>query len=204
MANSATDRTPLPSTLDEVLGDIHTRLSRGVHDRRHAFHLAALASLSANGPQVRHVVLRAYEPEIPALRSHTDLRSAKIAELRADPRASMAFYGDPIQLRASGLIEIHHDDALADQAWATTRLMSRRCYLVSPAPGTALEQPGNGLPDALAERSPDELESAAGRANFAVLRLHVQRIDWLYLGSRGHLRAQFTYRGGWRGRFTVP
>ncbi|MFL0672399.1 MAG: hypothetical protein ACJLS3_13550 [Erythrobacter sp.] len=43
------------------------------------------------------------------------------------------------------------------------------------------------------------------RANFAVLLIAVQEVDWLYLAHTGHIRAQFTRAGeGWDGRWVTP
>jgi hypothetical protein len=95
--------------------------------------------------------------------------------------------------------------ALADAAWAATSAMSRRCYLAATGPGGALAAPGAALPDHLRAARPTLAETAAGRANFAVIVLRAQWLDWLHLTYEGGLRARFTRQGqGWQGAWIAP
>ena len=80
-----------PVDLDDVLAESFRLLARGVADRRSPFHTPTLASLNADGaPSLRTVVLRGFDPARRELRVHTDARSAKLAELAAEPRAATA------------------------------------------------------------------------------------------------------------------
>jgi hypothetical protein len=185
---------PTPPWYDDLPGSLSQAwalLVRGAADRKHAFHTPSVATIGADGsPRVRTVVLRGASPPSRRLRFHTDARSAKAAELRADPRIAVHAYdpGAKIQLRLTGRATLHRDDEVADAAWKATKSFSRACYRVTAAPGTptydpiaALAEAGNG----------DE----AGREAFIAVAVAVERIEWLYLAAAGHRRALFDWSG---------
>lgn len=195
----------MPTTLAEVLDDLWLRLERGVRERHDPFHLGVLCSLGANGPEARTVVLRHADRGRAVLHAHTDLRAPKVAELRADPRITWVGFGEQVQIRARGRAAIHHDDAVAEAAWAATGPSSRRCYLADTAPSTVLERSRSTLPEALQARRPEAEETQPGRAHFAVIRMQLEQIDWLHLDSNGHRRALFRGSGGhWAGQWIAP
>lgn len=199
-------REPPSLTLARVLEQAWAQLAEGQRLRHSPFHQAVLATASLRGPSARYVVLRQADRERGVLGFHTDRRSEKWAELERDPRVALCFYGQSVQLRAEGRAVLHHDDGVADLAWKRTGLMSRRCYLAQPAPGSVLPKPDSGLPAHLSKDRPNEAESAAGRAHFAVVTVPLQRIEWLHLAFEGHRRACF-HRvgfGPWRGEWRVP
>lgn len=179
--------------LDGSLAEAWRLLARGVVDRRSGFHTPMLASLGRDGrPRARVAVLRAADPARWTLRFHTDRRSEKYAELRADARIALTGYdaGAKIQLRVEGSASLHADDAIADAAWSGSRPMSRACYGVEPGPG-------QGLADGAAFALPgDEAGIADGRRNFCAVMIEVQSIEWLYLAIAGHRRALFRRGGG--------
>lgn len=180
--------------LEESLAEAWRHLETGVTDRKSGFHTVQLATVATDGaPSVRTCVLRAVDPEARWLQVHTDRRGRKPAEIAREPRAAIHAYapGAKIQIRASGTAEIHTDDDVASAAWARTRWFSRECYRVQPGPGTPLD-----VPDAA--EIPDVTDQEIGRENFAVLRLHVDRMEWLYLAAAGHRRALFDWSGGVR------
>ncbi len=180
--------------LEASLAEAWRRLEDGVKNRKSGFHCVQLGTCETDGtPSVRTCVLRAVDPAAGWLQVHTDRRGRKPAEIAREPRASVHAY-DPaakIQLRLTGTAVIHADDDVAETAWARTRDFSRECYRLQPGPGTPLELPdGADLPRA---DDPD-----LGRENFAVLRLHVTRLEWLYLAAAGHRRALFEWSSGTR------
>lgn len=182
--------------LDLTLREAWRLLGRGAADRRSACHTPTLATVGSDGaPRLRTVVLRRADAAERTLRIHTDRRSAKVVEIAADPRVGVHVY-DPdakIQLRLAATAAVHADSRLADQAWAATTAMARRCYLADPAPGTPVGGPVSGLTGGHEAAVPRGPESEAGRGNFAVLRLTVQTLEWLYLAARGHRRARFSW-----------
>ncbi len=199
-------REPPSLTFASVLDQAWALLAEGQRLRHSPFHQAVLATTTARGPSARYVVLRQVDRERGVLGFHTDRRSEKWAELERDPRATLCFYGQSVQLRCEGRVVLHVDDAVADLAWKRTGLMSRRCYLAEPAPGSAVAVPTSGLSPHLAKNRPSEAESAAGRANFAVVSLPLQRLEWLHLAFEGHRRAHFARVGfgPWKGEWRVP
>lgn len=175
-------------TLDE---HIWGELARGKVDRRHGFHLPVVASLTPDGtPDGRTVVLRRVDRARRMLAFHTDERSPKLQGLSDGAAATWVFYDARIkqQVRARGRVTVRRGEA-CQEAWDRTSLPSRRCYLVPSAPGAPIERPEDGWVSGLRGVNPDAAESEAGRAAFAVVETTVERLDWLYLQARGHLRA---------------
>jgi 3-hydroxyisobutyrate dehydrogenase len=193
----ATSNTKTWNSLEEILKTTWDMLIRGASVARDPFHTPVLGTASSGGCQLRTVVLRSVVQEERILICHTDLRSGKIREIRQNPRVSWLFYHpqQKIQLRLAGQATIHTADELADQQWAATKLMSRRCYCAPVGPGTTSDEPSSGLPDSLQNRSPTLAESELGRKNFTVISCRIDYLDWLFLSARGHRRAQFSWRG---------
>lgn len=195
-------------SLDAVLADIWPRLMRGKADRRSPLHTLSVGTIAQDGrPDQRIMVLRGVDAVACSLRFHTDARSAKVI-FRPDQQPVSVLGYDPaakVQLRLTGIARIHHNDSVADAAWAASTLSSRRCYLAQPGPGTEIAVADAGLPDHLADRVPTEGETLPARANFAVLVATIDTIDWLYLAAAGHRRARFIREGAqWQGRWLIP
>ncbi|MCS6932000.1 MAG: pyridoxamine 5'-phosphate oxidase family protein [Acetobacteraceae bacterium] len=173
--------------LDATLAEAFRLLSRGVADRRSAFHTPCLGSVGADGrPRLRTVVLRGFDPQTRTLRIHTDRRSAKAAEILANPWVMLHAY-DPaaqVQIRLAGKASLHAEDAVADAAWAASRPFSRLCYAIQEAPGTPVPAP-----------PPAPRDAAGGRAHFAALLIAFDRLEWLWLCAEGHRRARFAWDG---------
>jgi pyridoxamine 5'-phosphate oxidase len=84
------DPHPWASDLAGLHSEVWLRLTRGVHDRHAPARHPTLATVSPDGrPQARTVVLRAADKAAGTLDIHTDLRSAKVADLRATPFAAL-------------------------------------------------------------------------------------------------------------------
>ncbi len=195
----------LPSFYDDLDGlraEGWRRLCEGARDRRSPFHTPTLATVDPAGrPRLRTVVLRAADGASASLRFHCDRRSDKAREIAAGRAAALHVYDAraKLQLRVEGRAQLHHDDALAAAAWAAALAMSRVCYGIEPAPGTALAA-GDAyvLPD-------EDPEARLGRENFCAVVLAAERMDLLYLDRRGHRRAVFSRAGeGWSGIWVAP
>jgi len=173
--------------LEAVLAEAFRLLSRGVADRRSAFHTPTVATIGPDGvPALRTMVLRGFEASTRMLRLHTDQRAAKFGELAADPRMAIHIY-DPsaqMQLRLSGVATKHAANAIAVAAWAASQPGARRCYAATVAPGAAVAAPPPPPPD------------GDGYANFAVLACEFDRLEWLWLAAAGHRRARFIWAEG--------
>jgi pyridoxamine 5'-phosphate oxidase len=199
---------PLPEDLDAILTDIWTRWGRGAADRRSAFHTPVIGSVSHDGtPDQRVMVLRKADRGTATLRFHTDIRSTKARQIEAQNIVSVLGYdpGAKVQIRANGSAALIQSGALADAAWAATSPSGRRSYLTTLPPGTASDSATSGLPVPFEQAVPTLSESEAGRANFAIAVVTLDRLEWLHLASTGHRRAAFTQTGDrWTGAWLIP
>ncbi len=130
------------------------------------------------------MVLRSFDGVARRLSVHTDLRSAKMVGVARQPLVAMHCYDShlAVQLRLSATAQVHIDDAVAQAAWATSRVNSRTCYAMVPSPGHAVAAPP-AMPR----------DSDAGRPNFAVMGLTFHSLEWLWLSHVGHRRARFEW-----------
>jgi len=186
-----TDPSPVFSDqLEASLARAFEILVSAASDRRAAMHTPSIATIGLDGsPRSRTVVLRHFGPDDRSFRFHTDIRSEKYQELQRDPRISALFYdvGEKIQLRLNGEATLHVTDRIADEAWSASQAMSRHCYATEPAPGSfILEGADFTIPKGR------ELTDA-GRHHFCAVRMHFNRLEWLWLGSEGHRRAIFEW-----------
>lgn len=169
---------------DEILRQLWHYLHQGAMRADDPFHAPVLATIDTEGlPTARTVILRRVEAAERWVIAHTDMRSPKVEEIRATGVATWVFYDAHrrLQFRISGPTTIHHNDALANAQWESSKPMSRLCYLHPNAPSSPIEpgKPSEPLPD--------------GRANFGVVRTVVERIDWLWLNHAGHRRMACTF-----------
>lgn len=191
-------------SLDGSFAHTWQLLSRATADRRSGFRTVQVATVAADGPRVRTVVLRGVATAERRVRFHTDARSLKAEELLAQPAVEVCAYDAQakIQLRLRGIAAMHREGPQADAAWAATAPYSRVCYRTPWAPGSLIEAPGAADPGAL-ERQPADPE--AGRAAFVAVTVDVTRLEWLYLAARGHRRAVWHWDGNaWAGQWLAP
>lgn len=202
------DPFPVPDDLDAILNDIWTRWGRGAADRRSPFHTPVVGSTGLTGiPEQRIMVLRKADRASSTLRFHTDQRSTKADQVGRNSAVSVVGYdaGAKIQLRASGVATIVRTGVLADDAWASTSASGRRSYLTTLAPGSHSDIATSGLPIAFERGAPSMIESEAGRDNFAIVPVTLNRLEWLHLAATGHRRAAFTRTGDiWTSEWLVP
>lgn len=176
---------------DDELAQAFRLFARGVADRRSAFHTPSVATAGADGaPRIRTVVLRSCDAAGRTLGFHTDLRAAKVGQLRADPAVALHVYdsGLRIQVRARGLAALHHEDEVTRAAWRAASPSSRDTYRVSQGPGSVV--PG---PEAV---DPLGLGHEDAYARFVAVRVTVTELEWLHLASAGHRRVRFTWPDG--------
>ncbi|MEL7460882.1 MAG: pyridoxamine 5'-phosphate oxidase family protein [Pseudomonadota bacterium] len=165
-----------PPTLEDTLNDVWQRLGRGVADRRAPARHPVLATAGPDGGEARMVVLRGADRASGCLEIHTDAASAKVAELRANPKATVLIW-DPkarLQIRLRVDVTITVGDG---PAWARVPDTARGVYGGSPPPGAPIDTPG----DHAANPTP---------ARFAVLTCTIREIETLTLDDP-HRRARF-------------
>ena len=157
-----------------------------------------LISVSTDGlAQGRTVVLRGFNRQQRQLKVFTDVRSAKVVQLCAQPTCTLVVYQpDPmIQLRLNTRAVIHHDNELTQDAWTAMPGPNRCNYLTDPDPGSVSVDPTDGRPVITAESAPDHKENEIAYSHFAVIVFTIVELEWLYLPRRGHRRAQFIWDG---------
>ena len=190
-------------TLDECLADCRNRLICAPRDRKSPMHTPVIVTGDVDA---RVMVLRAFDAGAWRLRLHTDARAPKAEVIAADPRIAVLFYdkGAKVQIRARGTGEIVRGGSEVDAAWAASTNFARRCYL-GDGPGAASDAPTSGLPPEFEGAEPSDAQLVPARENFALLRITLSALDWLYLAHTGHVRAQFARLGeSWEGRWVSP
>ncbi len=186
------DPHPWACDLSPLYAEAWTRLTRGVHDRHAPARHPTLATVTAEGrPKARTVVLRAADKSAGTLDIHTDLRSAKVADLRATPFAALHVWDASahLQLRIDAQVTLLIGDDVA-AIWKAVPAASRLSYGITPAPGQPIAQALDytKVPDA---------------GSFVVLRLQISTVDVLHLGQN-HRRARFDRRNEWAGEWLAP
>ena len=176
--------------LDLTLQEIEHLLTRGVKDRKSSFHYTMLSTVNKKTPESRTVILRNFNKDIFELNIHSDLRSEKINQIETNNNVSCLFYDDKkkIQIRISGIAKIEKS---YQPSWEKLTNWSKRCYLSESKPGTEIARPSSGFPVRFVNESPNDEDSIEGLKNFAVIKVMINSIEWLYLASQGHRRAIF-------------
>ena len=176
-------------TLDGTERRVWQMLGRGVADSPARHPVLATRGVDA-GAETRVVVLRRVDAEARRLEVHTDVRSGKVAELRADPACALLVWDAKasLQMRLRAVADIIVGDA---EAWARIPPGAQRVYGGSPAPGARLAYPQDHKPYATLEA-------------FARIVLEVREVETLYLGADLHRRARFERDKDWSGVWLAP
>ncbi|NBT57785.1 hypothetical protein EBT16_03270 [bacterium] len=172
--------------LSELYRSIWNKIERAVKSRHEPWHLVTLATVRNHEPEIRTLVLRGADRDQGLIWMHTDLRSPKCRDIEKSPVGSLLFYDprDRWQLRLKGSCWLDSDSDSSESAWNKTNASARRCYQGPFAPGTRSETLSTNLPAA-------DVAPTAGRENFCRLIFKVSMLDWLFLNSDGHQRAQW-------------
>lgn len=182
-------------------------LTEGVARAKHPYHTMVVGTVNAQAqPELRTVVLRRFEPESRLLMFHTDIRSPKVAMLRANPATSLLLYHaeEKFQLRIAAQATIHHQDALCEAQWAATRQDSKLCYLTPYGSGEVVETPQQCGMNTRIQRVETPAQEAEAFGNLAVVACHYHQLDMVHLKYSGHERlvcrwdAQNQLHGEWQ------
>lgn len=187
----------LPALLDHAWA----ALEAGAAPGKSRFSMVYLATTGADGaPRLRTVALRRADRAAARAGFNTDLRSPKIAEIRAEPRAALLGYDMEagFQVRLEGVARLRPSDKAA---WEAALPRSRICYRHAFAPGAPLEAPEAGDPtsEMIEPGSPGE-----GLGHFCAVDLEIGMLEALDLRAGGHRRARFLAAEGWAGRWIAP
>ena len=173
-------------------------LEQSIDDPTSSVRTPVLISVSTDGQaQGRTVVLRAFNRQQRQLEIYTDVRSEKIAQLRAQPVCTLVAYqpNPMIQLRLSTSALVNHNNRITHVAWAEMPGPNRCNYLTDPDPGSISKKATDGRPVINAESIPTNDENEIAYSNFSVIVFTINSLEWLYLPRRGHRRAQFFWDG---------
>lgn len=167
-------------TQHRVLDSIWQELQAATTQRT-GFTLAALATVTATGqPRARSVILRDFASTPERIWFATDVRSAKIAEIRARPEVALTLYdaAADTQLRAEGRATIIEDDDERRRAWQTLAPHSKQLYADPAVPGAPLD-------------AAQQEDHRTAFERFAWVSIELDRLDWLDLSSQPQQRWQF-------------
>lgn len=192
-----------PTQVNTILTESWRHLREAADSETHPWRLGSLATVLNNRPHVRTVVLRDVQPDERELICYTDLRSAKISQIKDSPCVEWMVY-DPttrVQIRLRGTASIHSNDERSEQHWCESSPEHRREYITVSTPGTRADSAVANLPDYLFDRLPNDEEAQLGYENFAVIICRIEHLDWLQLRRNGHLAAQFLWTDKWEGHW---
>jgi pyridoxamine 5'-phosphate oxidase len=179
----------------------HT-LPNAYKNRNNPFRTMNVAYVDNNIPFCRTVVLRECASDMSCLQFHTDYRSPKIKILQKNPNIAVHLYSakDKMQLSINGVANIHYRDSITQDAWHKTQFLSRKCYLTPHVPSDLSNTPL----DYIDHNQKSLFDTEQGYYNFAVIRIAVQKIDFLYLHIHNNQRIIFskdtqtnTFQGVW-------
>lgn len=177
------------STLAAIEQACWQQLAACTRERGHEWRVMALATVEAGEPQARSVVIRDVSADERVLMFYADARSPKIAQVQAEPRATLLAWSRTLswQLRLKVELSVQTSGLEVSSRWAQLKMTpGAQDYLSPLPPGTPIEQPLS-RPTAAPERS--------SREHFAVVSARVRSADWLELHAQGHRRAMFDERG---------
>lgn len=161
-----------------------------------------LASVAENAqPKIRTIVLRDFSLAPASLLFTTDVRSAKVQEMRDNPQVSLLGWDaeNSFQLRLEGKAGCVDEGELRRTVWQKLRPAAQQLFYSPDSPGGILDDP-----DAL--RSGHASASLADPPeNFALIRIMIERVESLDVSSEPHQRREFLLQAnGWTGRWLVP
>jgi pyridoxamine 5'-phosphate oxidase len=181
--------------LIDIEKDCWIRILNGSLKSKDPLHNPTVANINKRGVNMRTVVLRKVNTAKKTLSFHTDIRSGKWNELNENNKISWLFYDAAacIQIRLAGEATLHNSDEIADEAWLKSSANSRKIYMGDIAPSLESEIPTSGIDPSLEHTNPTLEESEIGRKNFGIIVTKVNWLEWLWLNSKGHRRANFNY-----------
>ncbi len=179
------------------LDRVWRRLAAAVADRASPLRTPVVATVADRGADGQIMVLRDVDRSASTLTFFTDVRAAKVTAIAAVPDVAILAYdpGERLQLRLRGVASILSRGDAADAAWSAIGDEGRRSYRTVAPPGTPAESS-----DAAAQ-----LGAGDGRANFALLTVTVDAVEWLDLAGPVHRRARYHREAGdWHATWCVP
>ncbi|MBC8299920.1 MAG: pyridoxamine 5'-phosphate oxidase family protein [Pelagibacterales bacterium] len=163
------------------------------------YHTFSLATCSQNQVSNRTVVLRDCNKKDRTMSFHTNNLSKKIDDINLNPIVECIFYSkiNKTQIRISGIAEIFTMNNICEKKWVEMSSQSKQCYFQNIAPGEIIDNPNQ-----VQMENPDDLNIIS--KNFAIIKINISMIDWLYLSSKGHRRVKFDKNRDFEGSWASP
>lgn len=173
-------------------------LKRGTVDYKFPFRYLTLTTTEADSgvPTARMLVLR-HINEKGQFVLFSDIRSEKIAALRANQQAHLMFWHPrkQVQIGVHAKIRVHHQDERSRAYMENVSTHARQQYTSVRPPSAPIDNP----------RADQQFDDELFEANFCVLAAAPWRITALQLKREGHLRLRFDMKGGsWEGGWITP
>jgi len=167
-------------SLSLIEASLWQELQQAAGQPGHEWRTMALATVEGHIAQARIVVLREVHAAARELLFFTDARSAKVAQIQAQPLGTLLCWSSSLswQLRLSVSLEVESSGLKVSSRWARLKLTPAAQDYLSPLP------PGSPV---AARFEPER----ASRSHFAVVTARVLSTDWLELHADGHRRARF-------------
>lgn len=178
----------LPQTWDQTWDVLAASLANPAHPAR----FPVLATMGTHGPEARILALREVDRSAATVALYTDAATPKVAELRAQPRASLLFWVPALQfqVRLRVTITVETGETLG-ALWQGMGASQQGNYGVTPVPGTPIDG-GEGF-----QRIPSF-------DRFARLAARVEAVDTVSLAEPTHHRALFDRKDGFTGQWLAP
>ncbi len=146
-------------------------------------------------PEVRSVVLRQADRHNGVIEAYTDIESAKVESLAANPRAAFLYWNAELrlQVRMQATVKTQTGGAVATR-WDNVPKHARSSYGVSPMPGSVID-------------GPVAYRKLSNKDQFAVLQCEIQTIDVVSLElphRRAFARRKPSRAGDWVTNWLAP
>lgn len=172
------------TTLKSLLETVWEHVARGTTDRHHPARHPTLATTTADGPDLRTLVLRAASRTENTLEFHTDSTSPKAHQIQQNPNVAIHIWipTSSLQIRAR----------------ATARLLPGDPTLFAQLPDAARKNYQGPTPGAPLPAEPNQTKN-----RFIRILCHLTKIDALLL-TTPHQRGLYTAKTNWRGQWIAP
>ncbi|WP_162419480.1 pyridoxamine 5'-phosphate oxidase family protein [Cyclobacterium roseum] len=183
-------------SLATIWDTVRHELHRGARDSKHPFRFVTMATLSAEQPDSRYVVLRQLDENL-CFHIFTDSRSHKVNQLIHNPAVTLLFYHPRkrCQVKVQGTARIHQQDSLSKTHWETVQGDAQKAYQGLIPPGKEVANPG----------AAHVWMEEKGDAHFTVVVIEASTIECLQLDGLRHLRNRFYKEGDeWKSNWLAP
>ncbi len=197
---------PYFHTPDAMLDAAWRLLLNGAVKKHDPLRTPVIGTTDGQQAQLRTVVLRRVDITSRRLYFYTDIRAGKVAQLQQNSSLSALFYHprQQFQIRTLGQVNLHHQDAVAQDCWQRLPVAGRKNYATTLAPGTPTPLSVSGLPEGWSSDMP-LAQSEFAFAHFVVMICEVGYIDCLQLHAEHSQRAAFKWEhGGWSAAWLIP